>query len=102
LITAKISHERPLGAVVTMWGRELMAPRERTSGEGGAVSASRVRVRATRPLPKNRRRSGTRRQYPSSQQPRQYPSSSQQPRQYHGAQGKPRAGRARGPVSAGR
>jgi hypothetical protein len=102
LITAKISHERPLGAVVTMWGRELMAPRERTSGEGGAVSASRVRVRATRPLPKNRRRSGTRRQYPSSQQPRQYPSSSQQPRQYHGAQGKPRAGRALGPVSAGR
>ena len=93
LITAKISHERPLGAVVTMWGRELMAPRERTSGEGGAVSASRVRVRATRPLPKNRRRSGTRRQYPSS---------SQQPRQYHGAQGKPRAGRALGPVSAGR
>jgi hypothetical protein len=97
LITAKISHERPLGAVVTMWGRELMAPRERTSGEGGAVSASRVRVRATRPIPKNRRRSGSRRQYPNSRQP-----SSRQPSQYHGAQGKPRARRASGPVLAGR
>ncbi len=57
LITAKISHERPLGAVLAMWVRELHAPRERTNAEGGAVSASKVRIRAQRPIPKNRRRS---------------------------------------------
>jgi hypothetical protein len=56
LLTAKISHERPLGTVVSMAGRELNTPRERTTGTGGAVSASRVRVRAERPLPKHRRR----------------------------------------------
>ncbi|NBH07586.1 hypothetical protein [Amycolatopsis sp. SID8362] len=56
LLTAKISHERPLGAVVAMAGRELNTPRELTTGTGGAVSASRVRVRAERPLPKHRRR----------------------------------------------
>lgn len=88
LITSKISHERPLGAVLTMWGRELMAPRERTSGDGGAVGASRVRVRATRPVPKSSRsRSRSR---------------SRQPITYHQAQGKPQARRGRGPVSAGR
>jgi len=81
LLTAKISHERPLGTVVSMAGRELNTPREQTTGTGGAVSASRVRVRATRPLPKHRRR-------------RQY--------QHHGAQpgaaftqGTPRARRSR-------
>jgi len=56
LLTAKISHERPLGTVVAMAGRELNTPRKRTTGTGGAVSASRVRVRATRPVPKHRRR----------------------------------------------
>ncbi|RZQ62581.1 hypothetical protein [Amycolatopsis suaedae] len=55
LITAKISHERPLGAVMTMWLRELNTPRERTTGTGGAVSAGKVRVRAQRPRPKRRR-----------------------------------------------
>lgn len=49
LITSKISHERPLGAVTTMWVRELTAPREATAGQGGAVSATRVRVNATPP-----------------------------------------------------
>lgn len=49
LITAKISHERPLGAVMAMWFRELTAPRERVVGDGGAVSANKVRVRAQRP-----------------------------------------------------
>jgi hypothetical protein len=87
LITSKISHERPLGAVLTMWGRELMAPRERMNGDGGAVSASRVRVRATRPVGKNRRRSGSR---------------GSRPIQYHQGQDKPQARRDRGPVSAGR
>lgn len=56
LITAKISHERPLGSVMTMWARELRTPRERSSGAGGAVSASKVRVRAERPRPKPKRR----------------------------------------------
>lgn len=92
LITSKISHERPLGAVLTMWGRELTAPRERTSGDGGAVSASRIRVRATRPVPKNRRRSGGKGKRGSG---KPYPT-------YHEAQGTPRARRDRGPVSAGR
>lgn len=55
LITAKITHERPLGAVLTMWGRELTTPRERTTPTGGAVSAGKVRVQTERPLPKHRR-----------------------------------------------
>ncbi|MDQ3785932.1 MAG: hypothetical protein M3422_01660 [Actinomycetota bacterium] len=49
MVTSKISHERPLSAVAAMWLRELTAPREATTGEGGAVSATRVRVNATRP-----------------------------------------------------
>lgn len=49
IICAKISHERPLSAVTSMWLRELTAPRETTSGQGGAVSATRVRVNPTRP-----------------------------------------------------
>ena len=53
-ITAKISHERPLGAVFTMWLRELHTPRERTRGDGGAVSATRIRVHSTRPRPKSK------------------------------------------------
>lgn len=48
-ICAKISHERPLSAVAAMWLRELTAPREATAGQGGAVSATRVRVNTTRP-----------------------------------------------------
>jgi hypothetical protein len=54
-ICSRISHERPLTAVLAMWGRELTAPREAGSGTGGAASATRVRVHATRPRP---RRSG--------------------------------------------
>jgi hypothetical protein len=49
IITSKISHERPLSAVSAMWLRELTAPREATAGEGGAVSATRVRVNGARP-----------------------------------------------------
>jgi hypothetical protein len=49
MITSKISHERPLSAVSAMWLRELTAPREATAGEGGAVSATRVRVNTVRP-----------------------------------------------------
>lgn len=55
LITSRISHERPLGAVLAMWFRELTTPREKTTGEGGAVSASKVRLRAQRPRPQRAR-----------------------------------------------
>lgn len=54
LICSRISHERPLTSVTAMWVRELTAPREVTAGEGGAVSATRVRVRSQRPRPKQR------------------------------------------------
>ncbi|MCE7008330.1 hypothetical protein LWC34_36790 [Kibdelosporangium philippinense] len=55
-ICSRISHERPLGSVLTMWSRELTAPRETSAGEGGAVSATRVRVNAQRPRPKVKKR----------------------------------------------
>lgn len=51
LITARIGHERPLGSVVGMAFRELNTPREQVTGDGGAVTASKVRVRAERPRP---------------------------------------------------
>ena len=54
IICARISHERPLGAVLTMWVRELTAPREIATGQGGAVSASAIRVRSE--LPRRRSR----------------------------------------------
>jgi hypothetical protein len=57
-ICSRISHERPLTAVLSMWGRELTAPREASGGKGGAASATRVRVRSSRPRP---RRAGGRR-----------------------------------------
>ncbi|WP_309116326.1 hypothetical protein [Saccharothrix sp.] len=55
-ITARISHERPLSSVMTMWVRELTAPREKTAGRGGAASAARIRVNPQRPRrrPKNK------------------------------------------------
>lgn len=49
LITARISHERPLGSVLIMWAHELTGPREITAGRGGAVSAASVQVRAELP-----------------------------------------------------
>ncbi|SDC97585.1 hypothetical protein [Actinokineospora iranica] len=54
VICSRISHERPLGAVLTMWVRELTAPREVSTGNGGAVSAAHVRVRAELPRKKPR------------------------------------------------
>ncbi|WP_434450376.1 hypothetical protein [Lentzea sp. E54] len=50
-ITQRISHERPLTAVMSMWVRELTAPRERTASTGGAASAARIRVTPQRPRP---------------------------------------------------
>jgi hypothetical protein len=55
VICSRISHERPLGAVFTMWMRELYTPRETTAGGGGAASATRVRVRSQRPRPRPRK-----------------------------------------------
>jgi hypothetical protein len=55
LICSRISHERPLGAVFTMWVRELNSPRETPAGAGGAASATRVRMRSQRPRPHPRR-----------------------------------------------
>jgi hypothetical protein len=52
LICSRISHERPLGAVLAMWARELTSPRERTTSQGGAASATRIRVRTQRPRPR--------------------------------------------------
>lgn len=60
LICSRISHERPLTSVTAMWVRELTAPREVIGGEGGAVSATRVRVRTDRPRPMQRVRRGSR------------------------------------------
>jgi len=55
LITAKIDHERPLGASLTMLTKELNTPRKCTKGEGGAVTADKLRMRAQRPRPKSSR-----------------------------------------------
>jgi hypothetical protein len=52
LICSRISHERPLTAVFTMWVRELTSPRETSAGQGGATSATRVRMRSQRPRPR--------------------------------------------------
>ena len=60
LICSRISHERPLGSVFTMWVRELNTPRERSAGDGGAVSATKIHVRPTRPRPKQRGRAPAR------------------------------------------
>ena len=60
LITSRISHERPLTAVTAMWVHELTAPRETTAGQGGAVSATRVRVQPERPRPGQKVKRGRR------------------------------------------
>ncbi|OLR90190.1 hypothetical protein [Actinokineospora bangkokensis] len=56
LITSRISHERPLTAVLTMWVRELNTPREDTTAQGGAVSAAAVRVRAEYPRKRDKQK----------------------------------------------
>lgn len=89
LICSRISHERPLGAVFTMWMRELGTPREKSTGVGGATSATRVKVRSVRPRPrpKRGRRSG---------QPSQHPRAAGQPQYVQHAQdwaGRPTGGR---------
>lgn len=54
LITSRIGHERPLGSVLSMAFRELTTPREQVVGDGGAVTAGKVRVRTERPRPRPR------------------------------------------------
>lgn len=61
LICSRISHERPLSAVMVMWLRELTAPRKAAGGKGGAASVAKIRMRSTRPRPKQGGRSGNRR-----------------------------------------
>lgn len=56
LIGSRISHERPLTAVVTMATRELVTPREKKAPAGGAASAAKIRVQRSRPRPGRRRR----------------------------------------------
>ncbi|HEX2297956.1 MAG TPA: hypothetical protein VHH34_05470, partial [Pseudonocardiaceae bacterium] len=56
LIGSRISHERPLTAVVTMATRELVTPREKKTPSGGAASAAKIRVQRSRPRPGRRRR----------------------------------------------
>ncbi|KAA5826499.1 hypothetical protein ABT337_17325 [Saccharopolyspora hirsuta] len=77
IICAKIGHERPLGAVMVMWLRELTAPRAKTSGRGGAASAARIRVRAQRPRPKQK--AANRRKAPEQQAHRGHPQRQQRP-----------------------
>ncbi|SDK69095.1 hypothetical protein SAMN04487820_11121 [Actinopolyspora mzabensis] len=58
LICSRISHERPLSAVMVMWLRELTAPRRSVRGRGGAASAAAVRVSSRRPRPARSKQSG--------------------------------------------
>ena len=68
-ICARISHERPLSAAMAMWVRELIAPRERTAGVGGAASAARIRVNPQRPRRRVKKRGkGSRRSTASTVQ----------------------------------
>jgi hypothetical protein len=49
LVCSRISHERPMSAVIAMWVHELRAPRRAPRPRGGAVSPAAVRIRHTRP-----------------------------------------------------
>ncbi|MDR7300822.1 hypothetical protein [Haloactinomyces albus] len=69
IICSRISHERPLSAVLVMWLRELTAPRKAASGKGGAASAAKIRVNVDRPHPQRPKRS---RQYSGSGGGRQH------------------------------
>lgn len=53
-ITARITHERPLGAVAKMALAELLTPRRVTKPTSGAADLSQLRVRDQLPQPKPR------------------------------------------------
>lgn len=48
---ARITHERPLGAVLVAWAHELTTPRGSRRPRGAATDLSSVRVRERRPRP---------------------------------------------------
>lgn len=54
-LAAKITHERPLGAVIGMARHELATPRKQTRRAGATAELSRVRVQADRPRPRTSR-----------------------------------------------
>lgn len=90
LICSRISHERPLGAVFTMWARELTTPRETTAGIGGATSATKIHIHEARPRPRRVNKSGGR-----ASQPARSAQNVQYVQHAPGGAGQP-AGRARG------
>lgn len=51
-LCARITHERPLGAVLAMWLHELTTPREAGRPTGAAADFSRLRVAPARPRPR--------------------------------------------------
>ncbi|PWW65275.1 hypothetical protein [Actinokineospora spheciospongiae] len=91
VICSRISHERPLGAVLTMWVRELTAPRETATGQGGAVTASAVRIRSE--IPRRRDRQRTRRAAPPSGRAAMAPRDAQVAAPQDGRLAAPRDGR---------
>jgi hypothetical protein len=103
-IGSKINHERPLGAVFAMWGRELNAPRETTVSIGGAASATKVHVRQARPRPRRVNRSGGRASQPArSAQHVQYVQHAQAPtRRNQGGAVRPRSKEVGGVRTQGR
>ncbi|WP_017973934.1 hypothetical protein [Actinopolyspora halophila] len=103
LICSRISHERPLSAVLVMWLRELTAPRRAASGRGGAASAAKLRVRAQRPRPKQSKRSARKR--PPSPGAQTQPDRTGGPGRTQARSGSPsaeRAGRSGEPPPQGR
>ncbi|NYH79868.1 hypothetical protein FHR84_003206 [Actinopolyspora biskrensis] len=103
LICSRISHERPLSAVLVMWLRELTAPRRAASGRGGAASAAKLRVRAQRPRPKQSKRSARKR--PPSPGAQTQPDRTGGPGRAQARSGRPspeRAGRSGDPPPQGR
>ncbi len=67
LICSRINNERPLGAVFTMWARELNTPRETTAGIGGAASATKIHISRARPRRVNKSGNRTNRSARSAQ-----------------------------------
>ncbi|MDU0291267.1 hypothetical protein [Saccharothrix longispora] len=76
-ICTRISHERPLSSVMAMWVRELTAPRETTSGRGGAASAARIRVNRERPRRRVKSKKGAKRASDATRSQQQQPRTQQ-------------------------
>ncbi|SDQ73011.1 hypothetical protein [Actinopolyspora saharensis] len=105
LICSRISHERPLSAVLVMWLRELTAPRRAASGRGGAVSAAKLRVRAQRPRPRPKKSKRSARKRPPTPGAQTPPDRTGGPGRTQDRSGRPaneRAGRSGAPPPQGR